>query len=204
MPDLHPDDALHELLAVCAHGPGWDGRSGLGANPASLVLATALAVEASALGLVPQAGLSAQGNASLTFTREGNSAYFQVYPDAVAAGYIKGTGVEWDGELPVDTQDARLRLIVHLIGSLGPVPAPNGKPVRVRRLEWHAEGDGPGTMFHADTPIGRYTAWATDGDGFMAAPGAPVTLRTGCDADTAKASAQADFERRIRSALVED
>lgn len=81
-----------------------------------------------------------------------------------------------------------------------PVP-----PVRVKQLEWHDEERGRGFPCYADTILGRYTVWDFDGHhGHYCPPAAPAGIAVNGDLKAAKAAAQADYEKRILSALEAD
>ena len=73
--------------------------------------------------------------------------------------------------------------------------------VTIRRLEWsetHSPELAGGVIAEAKSPIGDYSAW---GSGLWQGPFCSNHMHRG-DLATAKSAAQADFEERIRSALV--
>ena len=75
--------------------------------------------------------------------------------------------------------------------------------VKVRELEW-VERTGVAGTFDASTSVGHYIATITDdGRGMWFIIGLTTSNYTIGDIDVVRAAAQADYEARIRSALVE-
>lgn len=72
---------------------------------------------------------------------------------------------------------------------------------RVRDLDWQVDfTDGEETRF-ADSVLGRYCAWVRKGVAYVVIPGASRPEPSGETIEDALRHAQADFERKVLSAL---
>lgn len=69
--------------------------------------------------------------------------------------------------------------------------------VKIKSLEWERHSGFHGTLF-AKSVIGEYAVWS----GYYLPPHETEGVRAGSTVDAAKAAAQADYEARIRSALL--
>lgn len=71
---------------------------------------------------------------------------------------------------------------------------------KIKPLEWLEYERGPG--FYAHSFLGRYSAWEQSGVGHWNAQGI-ITQTVPGGLEAAKAAAQADYEARVLSALVQ-
>lgn len=72
--------------------------------------------------------------------------------------------------------------------------------VKVKSLEWDRRSVD-GSTEYADSLLGEYQVWAIGGSGYFYRKAFATGQPAGDTIETAKAAAQADYERRIRSAL---
>lgn len=73
--------------------------------------------------------------------------------------------------------------------------------VRVRKVNWTVLPDGNESTHVAETVVGKYAAWVSDGKAYAILPHAQARQLVGSTIDDALAFAQNDFDRQIRSAL---
>ena len=87
---------------------------------------------------------------------------------------------------------------LEIIEALSAAP---GEPCAVKSLEWR---DGPYATetIVADSIFGQYTAWYIEPHGLWQSPTTHAGTICGNSLSAAKAAAQADYEQRIKSALV--
>ncbi len=71
---------------------------------------------------------------------------------------------------------------------------------KVKPLEWHFP-EHHDTVEIASTIFGEYTVWEINGGGYLRRPNEECGWPVGGDINSAKAAAQADYSRRILSAL---
>ena len=74
---------------------------------------------------------------------------------------------------------------------------------RVRPIPWLVDEGAGGLTHHAQTVVGYYAAWEDRGEGRVIVPHATSYRPAGRSAEDAKAAAQADYEARIISALLD-
>lgn len=116
--------------------------------------------------------------------------------EAVAVGYVACIACEGSPKAPNDP--------CGLCGTSSS-PAPDAGEPAVKALEWLSSD--PATEWIADSIVGTYRVWCDPTIDLPACwhvehPGRPYQGTEHPNLETAKAAAQADCERRIRSALV--